>query len=355
MSSLFEPLTLRSLTLRNRIGVSPMCMYSTPDGKATDWHLVHLGSRAVGGAGLIIVEATGVEARGRISPFDAGLWEDAQIDSWARVTKFMKEYGAVPAVQLAHAGWKASSPRPWEKGQQVSADKGGWTPVGVTNDPFNPGDPAPTMLSVGEIQKVRQNFTAAVKRAMAAGFQTIEIHAAHGYLLHSFYSPVSNTRTDEYGGSFDNRIRLTLEVVRDARKTIPDSMPLLVRISASDWLEGGWSIDDSVELAKRLKSEGVDLVDCSSGGMRGGKITVGPHYQVPFAEAVRKRADIKTAAVGMITDPTAADGIIRNGQADIVLLAREFLRDAYWPLHAAKALGQLEKINPPVQYGRAFQ
>ena len=331
-----------------------MCMYSTPDGKATDWHLVHLGSRAVGGAGMVIVEATAVEARGRISPFDAGLWEDVQIDSWARITKFLKEYGAVPAVQLAHAGWKGSTPRPWESGSQVPLNNGGWTPVGVTDKPFNPSDPPPQMLSLAEIQTVRRSFSAAVKRALAAGFQTIEIHAAHGYLLHSFYSPVSNTRTDEYGGSFENRVRLTLEVVKDTRKLLPDHFPLLVRISSSDWIDGGWTIHDSVALAKLLKSEGVDLIDCSSGGMRGGKIVVGPHYQTPFAEQIRKEADIRTAAVGMITDPIEADKIIREGKADMVLLAREFLRDVYWPLHAAKALGQVDRINPPVQYGRAF-
>jgi 2,4-dienoyl-CoA reductase-like NADH-dependent reductase (Old Yellow Enzyme family) len=330
-------------------------MYSTADGKATDWHLVHLGSRAVGGAGMVIVEATGVEARGRISPFDAGLWENAQIDSWSRVTKFIREYGAVPAVQLAHAGWKACTPRPWEPGPQVPKDKGGWTPVGVTNQPFNPDDPPPTMLSIDEIQIVRRHFADAVRRARAAGFETIEIHGAHGYLLHSFYSPIANQRTDEYGGSFDNRIRLLMEVVRDARKILPERTPLLVRISASDWIEGGWTIQDSVELSKRLKSEGVDLIDCSSGGMRGGKITVGPHYQVPFAAQIRKEAGIATAAVGMITDPHAADAVVREGQADMVLLAREFLRDAYWPLHAAKALGKRDRIDAPAQYGRAFQ
>jgi 2,4-dienoyl-CoA reductase-like NADH-dependent reductase (Old Yellow Enzyme family) len=350
MAALFDSLEIRSVSFRNRIGVSPMCQYSSEDGNAKDWHLVHLGSRAIGGAGLVIVEATAVEARGRISPFDAGLWEDSQIDSWRRVARFLKEHGAVSAVQLAHAGWKASTNPAFKGGGR--AESGGWQPVSVGDQAFDPKDPAPTMLSKQGIAEVRANFRLAIHRAIAAEFQVIELHAAHGYLLHSFYSPISNTRTDEYGGSFDNRIRLLMEVTRDARSIMPQTMPLFVRISSSDWIEGGWTIEDSVALSKRLKSEGVDLIDCSSGGQRGGKITVGPHYQVPFAEQVRHEATIPTAAVGMITDAIEADKIIREGKADMVLLAREFLRDAYWPLHAAQKLGV--KPNPPEQYARAF-
>jgi len=331
-----------------------MCQYSTSDGKATEWHLVHLGSRAIGGAGLVIVEATAVEARGRISAMDAGLWEDSQIDSWRRVADFVAAHGAVPAVQLAHAGWKASTNPPFTGGGRTPTDKGGWTPISVGAQPFNPEDPSPIMLTRAMIDEVKANFRLAIHRAIAAHFQIIEIHAAHGYLLHSFYSPVSNTRTDQYGGSFENRTGLLIEVIRDARSIMPASMPLLVRLSCSDWREDGWSILDSVRLSGMLKDEGVDLVDCSSGGQRNAKIAVGPHYQVPFAEQIRNEAKIPTAAVGMITDPVEADKVISSGQADLVLLAREFLRDAYWPINAAKALKVFDQKMVPEQYARAF-
>ncbi len=353
MPDLFSPLQLRDVTLRNRIAVSPMCQYSCEDGFATDWHLVHLGSRAVGGAGLIVMEATAVSPEGRISPQDNGIWLDAHIPKLRQITDFIHAQGAHAAIQLAHAGRKASMTRPWEGEAVVPVERGGWTNVVAPSAiPFSDKYPHPVVLDIAGVQRVVHAFAVAAQRALQAGFDAIEIHAAHGYLLHEFLSPLSNVRTDEYGGSFENRIRVVLEVVDAVRAAWPDALPLLVRISATDWTEGGWNPDESVALAKILKNRGVDLIDCSSGGLvPHAKIPIGPGYQVPFAERVRKEAGIPTGAVGMITEPVQADAIIRNGQADIVLLAREMLRDPYWPLHAATTLGH---AGPwPIQYQRA--
>jgi 2,4-dienoyl-CoA reductase-like NADH-dependent reductase (Old Yellow Enzyme family) len=314
---------------------------------------VHLGSRAVGGAGLVIAEATAVEPRGRITPQDLGLWKDEHIPNLARIASFIAQQGAVPGVQLAHAGRKASCRIPWEGGAPIPPEAGGWRPVAPSAVPFRAGDPVPEELSRSEIRSIVGAFATAARRGVAAGFQVIEIHGAHGYLLNEFVSPISNMRTDEYGGSFENRIRIVLEVCSAIRQEWPEELPLFIRISATDWVEGGWDMDQSVELAARLKPLGVDLVDCSSGGLApDAKIEIGPGYQVPFAERIRRETGILTGAVGMITEPGQADRIIRSGQADFVLLAREFLRDPYWPLHAAQALGV--DIESPVQYGRAF-
>jgi 2,4-dienoyl-CoA reductase-like NADH-dependent reductase (Old Yellow Enzyme family) len=350
---LFTPLTLRGVTFRNRIAVSPMCQYSSEDGFASDWHLVHLGSRAIGGAGLVTMEATAVEARGRISPSDQGIWKDEHIEFLSRIAAFLKQYGAVAGIQLAHAGRKASTRRPWEGGTAIPASEGGWQAVAPSAIPFRPGDAAPAELSKDEIRALVNAFTAAAGRALRAGFQAIELHGAHGYLMHEFFSPLSNHRKDEYGGSFENRIRFGLEIVKAVRATWPDEFPLLLRISSTDWVEGGWSIEDSVELARRVKPLGVDLIDCSSGGSSiEQKIPLSPGYQVPFAERIRREAGIPTGAVGLITEARQADEIVRSGQADLVLLAREFLRDPYFPLHAAQELGV--KPEPPTQYLRAW-
>ena len=355
MSHLFDPLKLRGVTLRNRIGISPMCQYSAHDGMANDWHLVHLGARAIGGAGLIIVEATGVEARGRITPQCLGLWNDEQIEPLARVTHFLREHGATPGIQLAHAGRKASTAAPWKGGTPISPDQGGWTDiVGPEAQAYNENMPTPRALSTDEVRSIAAAFGAAARRALAAGFDIVEIHAAHGYLLHSFLSPLSNQRTDEYGGSFENRCRMLLETTRAIRAEWPDARPLFVRISATDWIDGGWTIDDSIALTKLLKSEGVDLIDCSSGGnVPKAPVPVGPGYQVPLAERVRVGAGIATAAVGMITQAQHADEIVRNGRADVVLLGRESLRDPQWPLRAARALGHADAAPGPLQYHRA--
>ncbi len=353
MSHLFEPLTLRGITLRNRVGVSPMCMYSSDDGCANDWHLVHYGARAAGGAALVIVEATAVEARGRISPNDVGLWKDEHIEPLARVTRFIRSQGAVAGVQLAHAGRKAGTARPWDGGKPLTDEQGGWPVVAPSAIPFTEGYRTPHELSRAEIAQLVEQFGSAAQRAAAAGFQWIEIHAAHGYLLHEFLSPISNQRTDEYGGSFENRVRIVIEVTRAIRRVWSDDKPLGIRFSATDWTPDGWTIDDSVELAKRLKGEGVDLVDCSSGGIAMGiKVPVGAGYQVPLAEQVRHGAHIATAAVGLITDATHADEIISNGRADMVFLARELLRDPQWVLRAAHKLHQ--PIPYPPQYHRAY-
>jgi 2,4-dienoyl-CoA reductase-like NADH-dependent reductase (Old Yellow Enzyme family) len=353
-TSLFSPLSIRGLTLRNRIAVSPMCQYSCEDGFATDWHLVHLGSRAVGGAALVIAEATAVEVRGRISPGDLGIWKDEHIAPLSRIAQFVRSQGAIPGIQLAHAGRKASSNVPWEQhGALIPENAGGWRPVAPSPIPFYAQDPPPLDLIQADIDGIVAAFAAAARRALAAGFQVVEIHGAHGYLIHEFLSPLSNRRTDEYGGSLDHRLRFALDVTRAVRAVWPESLPLFIRISASDWIEGGWTIDDSVELASRVKTLGVDLVDCSSGGLApGAKITLGPGYQVPFAARIRRDTGIRTGAVGLITDPKQADGIIRTGEADLVLLAREFLRDPYWPLHAARSLNIA--LDPPIQYKRAF-
>jgi 2,4-dienoyl-CoA reductase-like NADH-dependent reductase (Old Yellow Enzyme family) len=349
---LFSPLALRGVTLRNRVAVSPMCQYSSPDGFATDWHLVHLGSRSVGGAGLVFTEATAVSPEGRISPHDLGLWKDDHIEPLRRVAAFVKAHGAAAGIQLAHAGRKASTHRPWEGGKPLGPNEGAWEVVGPSPIPFAPGYPVPRELDAAGLREVVKQFRQATKRALAAGFDLIEVHAAHGYLLHSFLSPLSNKRTDDYGGSLENRARLLREVVAAVRATIPEWMPLVVRISATDWVPGGWEGDDSVALAKLLRSDGVDLIDCSSGANTpDAKIPVGPGYQVTFAARVRREAGILTGAVGMITEPKQADDIIRNSEADMVLLARAMLRDPYWAVHAARKLNQ--PYDWPVQYGRA--
>lgn len=356
MSHLFDPLAIKSITLRNRIGVSPMCMYSSEDGVANDWHLVHLGARAAGGAGLVIAEATAVSPEGRISPGDAGIWADKHIEPLVRINRFVKAQGAVPGVQIAHAGRKASAARPWDGGGHLAENAGGWATVAPSAIAFGGAlDKVPHALSLAEIAQVQADFVAAAKRSLAAGYEWLELHAAHGYLGNQFLSPLSNHRTDNYGGSFENRIRFVVETTRAVRAVWPERLPFTIRVSATDWVEGGWTVDETVELARRLKGEGIDLMDCSSGGSSGtAKIPVGPGYQVAFAERVRREAGLATAAVGMITEAKQADEIVRSGQADLVLLAREFLRDPNWPLRAAKALGHAGVLSPPRQYGRAF-
>lgn len=352
---LFEPFTLRSVTLRNRVGVSPMCQYSCEGGLVGDWHFVHLGSRAIGGAGLVMAEATAVSAEGRISPADTGIWSDAHTDAWRRVVGFIAAHGAVPGIQLAHAGWKGSTAAPWKGGKAVAPDAGGWQPVGVGDVPFTDGYPVPRMLSEADIDRVCEEWKAAARRALDAGFRLIEIHAAHGYLLHSFLSPVSNRRTDSYGGSFGNRTRLLVRIGSALRGVLPSDLPLAVRLSCSDWVEGGWTIEDSIRLSGALRGLGVDLIDCSSGGISpSAKIPVGPGYQTAFAAAIRREAGIATAAVGMITEAHQAETIVRSGQADLVFLAREMLRDPYWPARAARSLGASVEGMAPAQYGRAW-
>jgi len=353
---LFQPLTVRSVRLRNRIGVSPMCQYSAEDGVANDWHYVHLGSRAVGGAGLVITEATAVAPEGRITPGCLGLWGEKHIEPLARIAKFMKQHGAVAGIQVAHAGRKASADVPWKGGAHLSAAQGGWQTIAPSAIPFGAElDKVPRAMATADIVRVQNDFVAAAKRALAAGFEWLELHAAHGYLFNEFLSPLTNQRTDQYGGSFENRIRLLLDTTRAVRHVWPDNSPLAVRISAIDWKEGGWDIEQSIALAKLLKPEGVDLIDCSSGGLvPDAKIPAKPGYQVPFAEKIRQGANIATAAVGFITEPKQADLIIREGQADVVLLARQMLVEPYWPLHAAKVLGQKDKLPPPNQYARAW-
>ncbi|GAA3938798.1 NADH:flavin oxidoreductase/NADH oxidase [Hymenobacter algoricola] len=352
MSSLFTPLTLRSLTLTNRIVVSPMCMYSSHDGFANDWHLVHLGSRAVGGAGLIITEAAAVAPEGRITPDDLGIWKDEHIEGLRRITTFIRAQGVAAGIQLAHAGRKASTYTSWKGAGQVAQADGGWTTVAPSAVPFADAYPTPVALDAAGLARVVADFRAATVRALAAGFQLIEIHAAHGYLLHEFFSPLSNQRTDQYGGSFDNRIRLLLEVVAATRAVWPAALPLLVRISATDWTAGGWTADESVALAAILKTKGVDLVDCSTGGnVPAAPIPVGPLYQVEFAERMKRETGMPTGAVGLITTAAEADAVITTGQADLVIMAREFLRDPYFPLHAAFELGA--DVAWPVQYERA--
>jgi len=352
---LFSPLRLREVELRNRIAVSPMCQYSSVDGFANDWHLVHLGSRAVGGAGLIIAEAAAVTEDGRISPDDLGIWKDEQIEFLARIFQFIEGQGAIAGMQLAHAGRKASTSAPFKGHAPLSPVEGGWSPIFAPSAlPFDADHQVPLELDTAGIENVVRAFGTAAGRALAAGARVVEIHAAHGYLLNSFLSPLSNQRTDQYGGSFENRTRLLCEVTQEIRKVWPEKYPLFVRISATDWMEGGWTPDDSVVLSKKLGSLGVDLIDCSSGGnVPNAKIPVGPGYQVPFAARIRAETGIRTGAVGMITSPEQADQIVRMGEADIVLMAREFLRDPYWPLHAARELKQ--NVAAPAQYRRAFQ
>jgi 2,4-dienoyl-CoA reductase-like NADH-dependent reductase (Old Yellow Enzyme family) len=353
MSQLFSSLRLRELQFRNRVFVSPMCQYSSVDGMPSAWHLVHLGSRAVGGAGLVMVEATGVTPEGRISPHDTGIWSDAQRDAFAPIAHFIKEQGSVPGIQMAHAGRKASTDKPWLGGAPISAEKGGWQPVAPSALPFSPKHNMPRAMTHADINGVMAAFVDAARRAHTAGFEVVELHAAHGYLLHEFLSPLSNRRSDEYGGSLENRMRLPLDVARGVREAWPAKLPLFVRISATDWVEGGWDLQQSVEFCKRLKEIGVDLIDCSSAALvPGAKVPAGPGFQVPFAQAIRKEAGIATGAVGFITEAFQAEQIVATGQADAVLLARELLRDPYWPLRAARALG-VEVDYWPKQYLRA--
>jgi len=353
MPHLFDSFTIRDLEFSNRVFVSPMCEYSSVDGYANDWHLVHLGSRAVGGAGLVLTEATAVLPEGRISPQDLGLWKDEHVDFLKRIVSFIHEQGSVAGMQLAHAGRKASTRRPWEGDGVVPETEGGWQNVMAPSAiRFADNYPTPQALTVDGIQQVVRAFAAAARRACDAGFRVIEIHAAHGYLIHEFLSPLSNHRDDTYGGPFENRTRLVREIVTAVRSSWPKGAPLFVRISASDWVEGGWDLEQSIELAHSLKQLGVDLIDCSSGGtVPHAKIPAGPGYQTPFAQRIRHEAEILTGAVGMITSGVQAEQIIGTGQADAIVIAREFLRDPYWPLRAAKELGQ--SISWPVQYLRA--
>lgn len=353
MPHLFDPAVLGDLNLRNRLVVSPMCEYSAIDGVPNDWHLVHLGCRAVGGAGLIFTEATGVSAEGRISLGDTGLWNDAQQTAWARIVDFMHQQGAAAGIQLAHAGRKASTDVPWRGGKALAADAGAWTPVAPSAVAFDADYPMPVALDAAGIRKVVADFAASAGRARDAGFDVIEIHAAHGYLLHEFLSPLSNQRDDAYGGSLENRARLLREVVAAVRKQWPTPKPLFVRVSATDWTPGGWDIDECVALARWLKAEGVDLIDTSTGGnVPHAKIPLGPSYQVPFAARIRREAGIATGAVGLITDARQAQRILDDGDADIIIMAREFLRDPYFPRRAAQELGV--EIQAPQQYGRAW-
>jgi 2,4-dienoyl-CoA reductase (NADPH2) len=353
-TDLLTPLTIRGVTFRNRIVVSPMCQYCAKDGMADDWHLVHLGSRAVGGAGLVFVEATAVSPEGRITPGDLGIWTDAHADPLARIAAFVTRMGAVPGIQLAHAGRKASCRVPWEGGEQLPLGAGGWQTLGPSAVPFRDGDRPPQPLDEAGIRNVIGQFKGAAQRAVKAGFRVIELHSAHGYLLHEFLSPLSNRRTDRYGGSFENRTRIVREAVSALREVVPQELPLFVRISVTDWVEGGWDLPQSVELAKALKPLGVDLIDCSSGALvPHAKIPVGKGYQVPFADAIREQAGIMTGAVGLITEAHQADEVVTSGAADLVFLAREMLREPYWALKAQQALNQ--EPSWPTQYGYAVK
>ena len=352
MSQLFTPLTLRNINFRNRIFVSPMCQYSSRDGMPTDWHLVHLGSLAVGGAGMVMVEATAVTPEGRISPDDSGIWSDAHAEAFGRVARFIAEQGAVPAIQIGHAGRKASVDAPWHGGKPLGTDGRGWQPLAPSAVPFGPGHPQPKEISAAELETLGEAFAAAARRALAAGFRILELHMAHGYLLHQFLSPLSNRREDEFGGSLENRLRLPLLVTEAVRAAWPAELPLLVRISATDWVPGGWDLEQSLVLCQELKARGVDLVDCSTGGLvPDAVIPAGPGFQVPFAAAVRAAVEIPTGAVGLITAPAQAEQIVATGQADAIFLARELLRHPHWPLDAAKALGV--DLEWPAQYRRA--
>lgn len=352
MSLLLSPLTIKDVTFRNRITISPMCQYSAVDGFANDWHLVHLGSRAVGGAGLIIQEATAVSPEGRISVDDLGIYRDEHTEKLKNIVAFIHEQGAVAGIQLAHAGRKASCSAPWNGGRQLDQHNGGWQPVAPSPLAFHPGDQLPRELDQQGIQKVINDFKTATQRAVQVGYQVAEIHAAHGYLIHQFLSPLSNQRKDHYGGSFENRIRLLLEVVDAVKQVWPENLPLFVRISATDWAEQGWHLEEAVQLAALLKQQGVDLIDCSSGGLLPhAKISLGPGYQVPFAERIKKETGILTGAVGLITGVHQAEDILQQGKADLILLARTSLREPYFALHAAHILG--DDITWPIQYQRA--
>lgn len=351
---LFTPFTLRNLTLRNRIGVSPMCQYSSNDGFASDWHLVHLGSRAAGGAGLVIMEMTDVLPEGRITPGCNGIWSDAHAEPLQRITDFVRGQGAAIGIQIAHAGRKASMQRPWEGGKRLTPDQGGWSPVAPSPLPFLPEHAPPQEMTLSDIERVRDAFVAGARRAVRAGFQVIEIHGAHGYLLHEFLSPLSNRREDAYGGAEENRFRLLVEIVRAIRAEVPNDVVLGTRLSCTDWADGGLTIADTARLSAQLKTEGVDFIDCSSGFVTAdAKVPFAPGFQVPFAREIRGKAGIATAAVGMITEPAQANDIIARGDADMVFLARELLRDPYWPIHAAHALGAETDIPP--QYLRGYE
>ena len=353
MSALFSPLRLRDVTLRNRIAVSPMCEYSSVDGFAGDWHVVHLGSRAVGGAALVFTEAIAVTPEGRISPQDLGIWKDEHVPELARIARFCEQQGARWGTQLAHSGRKGSTKRPWEGGGTI--DQGGWTPVGPESEPFDPRYPVPQALDEAGIAEIVAAFAAAARRTLEAGGSVLEIHGAHGYLVHEFLSPLVNRRTDRWGGSFENRTRLAREIARAVRVVWPERLPLFVRLSATDWVDGGWDIEQTIALARVLRDDGVDLVDVSSGGavpVAPGAIPIGPLYQTPFAERIRREAGIATGSVGMIAEPADAEAIVAGGRADLVLLARELLRDPYWPLFAARALGA--DVAWPPQYQRAI-
>ncbi len=358
MAHLFNTFKLKEVTLRNRIGVSPMCQYSATEGFVNEWHIVNAGSRAVGGAGLIIVEATAVEARGRISPFDLGLWDDAHLEGHARLTQFVKQQGAVAGIQLAHAGRKASCARPWEEaGRSLRVEEGAWQTVAPSEIAFGGNmTHVPHALSLDEIKHIQLSFQKAAKRAFDAGYEWLEIHAAHGYLLHSFYSPLCNKRTDQYGGTFDNRIRMLLETIHSVKAVWPSYLPLTVRLSTTDWMEHGWNIQDSVLLARELKAIGVDLIDCSSGfnGPDTSTYPFGTSWQVPLSETIKREVDIPTAAVGMIVHPLQADEIIRNQRADLVLIGREMLRDPHWAYHASLVLRKPQAHTLPIQYSAVW-
>ncbi|MBM4316431.1 MAG: NADH:flavin oxidoreductase/NADH oxidase [Deltaproteobacteria bacterium] len=355
MPQLFDPLTIKSITIKNRIGVSPMCQYSSENGHATDWHLVHLGTRASGGAGMVMMEATAVSPEGRISPQDNGIYLDSHIPKLKQITDFIKSQGSIPALQIAHAGRKASRGVPWISEKHVPASEGGWQIVGPSAVAFGDGYEVPHELNSNEISNIASDFRLAAKRTLAAGFQILEIHAAHGYLLHSFLSPISNHRTDSYGGSFENRIRFLLETVEAVKMEWPSNLPLFVRLSCTDWDERGWTLTDSIFLAIELKKLGVDLIDCSSGAIAPNiKIPVKKHFQVPLAEEIKKKANIATAAVGLITEPKAANNVIHKEQADMVLLARELLRNPYWPIQEAQYLNKVTPGVIPNQYRRGF-
>jgi 2,4-dienoyl-CoA reductase-like NADH-dependent reductase (Old Yellow Enzyme family) len=353
MAKLFSPLKIRDIELKNRVVVSPMCQYSSIEGMPNDWHLVHLGSRAVGGAGLIITEATAVSLEGRISPDDAGIWNDEQSTAYKRITSFIKSQNSIPGIQLAHAGRKASTYAPWKGTGKINMHNGGWQTLAPSAIPFANNYPDPKEMNEKDIELVVDQFRQAAKRSINAGFEVIELHMAHGYLIHEFLSPISNHRREQYGGSFENRCRLAIEVARAARESIPDGTPMFVRISATDWVEGGWDIEQSIQLAKWLKNVGVDLIDCSSGGnVSKAQIPAGPGYQIPFAKIIKKETGILTGGVGLITTAEQAEQIIQTEQADLVLLAREMLRDPYWALHAAKKL-KADLDDFPKQYLRA--
>ena len=352
MSLLFSPITIKNITLKNRIAVSPMCEYSSIDGFANNWHLVHLGSRAVGGAALIITEAAAVSPEGRISIADMGIWKDEHIEKLKEITNFIHENGAIAGIQLAHAGRKASFDIPWKTPQQLEEENGGWETVSASAERFNATDKTPSALEISGIERVKADFKSATLRALKAGFKVVEIHAAHGYLLHQFLSPISNRRTDAYGGSFENRIKLLIETVKEVQEVWPKENPLFVRISATDWAEGGWTVAESVQLSALLKTMGVDLIDTSSGGLTlSQEIPLSAGYQVQFASAIKEESKILTGAVGLITNAQQAEAILQSGEADLIFIAREFLRDPYFPLHAAFELD--DDVKWPSQYERA--